>query len=225
MNLRLLKPELWERGLTCLNSPPLVARVIARLDVVAGEGEYLEVGTREGGSALLRAAHMPDGAVLVTVDPYGDKPFHGGPGLYGYSTEERALERLHVLPEHGIHWQAWRMLSLDFFRLIVPLGYWHRGQHVAYRWRTAFLDGDHSSQNVAAEILEVAERLVPKGSIVVDNANHEQAEGLDHGAAIRAAAAMAGLGCALLDMGDGDVIAVLSRDPDNLSRAANKHTH
>jgi len=206
------RPGLWASGLQHLNSPPLVSEIIAKLDVHAGAGERLEIGTRAGGSALLRMTYAEPGDVLVTVDPYGAKPFHGGPGLYGDDIEQEAMCLLALAAQrHGFRWQHWRMLSTDFLHHVGPLGYWLDGKHHEYEWRCAFLDGDHMSPVVIEEIAMVARNLHPRGSIIVDNANHHQPNG-SHQDAIQLAANSNGLQCRFYDVGDGDVIAVLSME-------------
>lgn len=209
----MLNQALWDLGLTCLNSPPEVATLIAGLDAYAGEGERLEVGTRAGGSALLRMAYADPGDVLVTVDPYGNRPFHEGPGIYGDDLEAEALLNLAAAARgYRFRWQHWRLTSVDFLTHVAPLGYWRLGKQVAYRWRGAFLDGEHRPEAVTQEIALVAPRLVLHGHIVVDNTNHAQAWGVDYHQALTAAATRAGLGIAFQAFG-ADEVAVLTREP------------
>jgi hypothetical protein len=122
---------LWQSAQSILNSPPVVMRALACLDRAAGPGALLDVGARLGGSALCRVADTigpgVGGKLLVTVDPYGAMPYlrregGGTVGLYGADIERPGMVVLAIAAaQYNFPWQHWRLTSLDFLRLIVPL--------------------------------------------------------------------------------------------------------
>jgi hypothetical protein len=153
-------------------------------------GLSIEVGTRCGGSAmmfleLLKLMYKPeDMPMLWTVDPYGQKPYHGGDvkGCTPYGNWEfgEAKKLLASYVNH-VHWY---MTSHEFFSR-VALGacekcegrdfhtYWWHGEkrsledHITF----AFLDGEHDVMSVATELayLRQDDLLRHDGTIVIDN--------------------------------------------------------
>ncbi len=163
-------------------------------------GLSVEVGTRRGGSALqflrvlrgLYAGHQEP--TLITVDPYGYKPYESGiPGvekvpLYG---ENEYLAMKSSLVEFSNH-MHFSLESLEFFSRMLGCPHWAPGEK-PYLSPTqpgkfplgeaklmgsltfCLLDGDHSASTIAAELhrLLVPWRsgvwMNPRGIVVVDN--------------------------------------------------------
>ena len=137
-------------------------------------GISLEVGTRAGGTALLflksleRMYEKPP--LLVTVDPYGEKPWSVGvidPLNYKYGDEHYLTAKKLLAPyANHIHFN---LLSEDFWRLEgVPV--WRAGTSTSLTDLTfAFLDGDHSPYAVMVDAIHVVKNLRKGGLLLIDN--------------------------------------------------------
>lgn len=140
-------------------------------------GLSLEVGTRQGGSALLFLTllnRIYEGGIkpcLFTVDPYGYKPYDSGiPGvepapIYG---DPDYLEMKQHLAPFAFH-SHFKIESLDFFDRMYNCTYWHPGEEI-YKSKTqegdfalgqrsrmgnltfCLLDGDHNYRTIASEL-------------------------------------------------------------------------
>ena len=142
-------------------------------------GNVLEIGTCAGGSALsLMALVKNQNHFLVTVDPWGDRPYATSGARYGNSFQRGALATLgYWANEAGVNWHHFKMDSIDFLRLIQPLGCWYNGRLHEYRWDTVFLDGEHTIGVVRAELDAL---VLNDGAVIfVDNANHGQPASAD----------------------------------------------
>lgn len=143
-------------------------------------GMSIEVGTRRGGSALLFLKLLeglyPEGQrpLLVSVDPYGGKPYVGGvPGdlelpLYG-TDEFVAMKRL--LKDHPNH-AHFMMRSTDFLERLPNVPYWQDGRLCKMaNLSFALLDGEHSAETIREELslLWRGGWMAPKGVVCVDN--------------------------------------------------------
>lgn len=157
----------------------------------------VEVGTRNGGSAILFLGllihlypeqHRP---CLFTVDPYGSKPYNGGDvqGVSIYSDVNYVAQKqlLAPFPNHS-HFQ---MCSVDFFDRLHGLPYWRPGNRTAAANRSddgspvsvpigekrtagnlafALLDGEHDSETIGLELFKLWQRwMSANGVVVVDN--------------------------------------------------------
>lgn len=172
--------ELWWHVLRCRRRSDTKIRhllSLARCVAAAPRGPeaapFLEVGTRSGGSALLtlrvlRAAYRdgPAPPWVLTVDPYGRRPYEGAPFVYDethYVAMKRALARfgnhVHFLLE-----------SADFLRVLEGLTLWRGGvRRPVDRFSLVYLDGSHEPRIVWSEIERLAPRVVPGGFLVVDD--------------------------------------------------------
>lgn len=146
-------------------------------------GLSLEIGTRRGGSALLFLKMLeglyPDASVrplLLSVDPYGGKPYVGGvPGdleLGFYDTDEYvAMKQLLWSYSNHAHFL---MRSVDFLERMRGTAYWQDGEeHVMEALAFALLDGEHSAETIQAELHFLWRKrwMHPKGIVCVDNTN------------------------------------------------------
>jgi len=134
---------------------------------------FLEIGTRAGGSALLMLrvldAVYPSTArkpLVLTVDPYGTRPYEGAPFIYDdrhYGAMKRALARY---PNH-IHYMMDSELFLD---LLDRLYLWREGvKRPLDRFSLVYLDGSHDAAIVWREIECLLPRIVPGGALIVDD--------------------------------------------------------
>jgi hypothetical protein len=155
------------------------AFLVAHLGPARG-GVSIEVGTRAGGSAyllasLLEGLYQDKPPMLHSVDPYGDKPYHGGDiqgcRPYGEAFAVAAKRLLARFPHHV----SWRMRSLDFLQLAQrpePL-YWWQGEPKSFVGDVTFalLDGEHDLATVRSELIFLHRLLRPGSVVFIDNAN------------------------------------------------------
>ncbi|HVH08751.1 MAG TPA: class I SAM-dependent methyltransferase [Gemmatimonadales bacterium] len=150
-----------------------LARAVARAPRDPAAPPFLEIGTRSGGSALLTLRvladvyrHAPHRPLVLTVDPYGARPYEGAPFTYDdrhYVAMKRALARY---PNH-IHYM---MDSTLFLAELDRLYLWIGGRRQPLeRFTLAYLDGSHDPDVVWHEIEALVPRIVPGGSLVVDD--------------------------------------------------------
>ena len=162
-----------------------------------GEGEIvpptLEVGTDKGASALmwlellkLLPSNLPGGGwpvPVVTVDPYGGKPYEGGNGsgeaLYGVP-EFVAMKQL--LAGYGNHYH-FPVTAHTFLGMYPAPVIWAHGEPMPLeRYQFVLLDGEHKAESIASELDIVLGRrrfgrslLAPGGIVVVDNIDADPA--------------------------------------------------
>lgn len=150
-----------------------LARNVARAPRDVAAPPLLEIGTRSGGSALLMLRVLADlyrGAarppLVITVDPYGGRPYEGAPFRYDethYGAMKRALARY---PNH-LHYMMDSALFLsEVDRLYLWVG--GRRQPLA-RFTLVYLDGSHEPDIVWHEIETLWPRVVPGGFLIVDD--------------------------------------------------------
>ena len=134
---------------------------------------FLEIGTRSGGSALLilrildlvytRSMRRP---LVLTVDPYGSRPYEGAPSEYD-DRHYRAMKRnLARYPNH-IHYM---MDSELFLSQLDHLYIWRYGSRVPLdHFSLVYLDGSHDPGVVWTEIECLLRRIIPGGFLIVDD--------------------------------------------------------
>lgn len=148
----------------------------------APDRPVVEVGMRCGGSTLLLSRlltylYAPAKAPFVfSVDPYGSKPPSGQQPAYGdhYGMIGRTVAA--HLETHA----HFRLRSLDFFRNVCGLSYWHFGvEDRISNFAFVYLDGDHSFDTIRQELEFLIPTsgepglLHPDGVVVIDNATEE----------------------------------------------------
>jgi len=150
---------------------------LARCVVAAPRGSdaapFLEIGTRSGGSALLvlrvlRAIYRnrPDTPWLLTVDPYGRRPYEGAPFVYD---EAHYIAMKRALAGYGNH-VHFLMESSDFIRTLDGLTLWRGGARRAVdHFTLVYLDGSHDPEIVWSEVQSLLPRVVPGGFLIVDD--------------------------------------------------------
>lgn len=152
------------------------ARVFVEAHERAPGGLSIEVGTREGGSALvwlllLREIYGDAPPPLFTVDPYGGKDYEG---THIYHDGHYLLSKaaLGPYPNHA----HFLLRSMDFFAPLAHRPYWrNRVEYKIDNFSFVFLDGEHQTPAITEEmqVLLGPDRLMaPTGTILIDNANH-----------------------------------------------------
>jgi len=150
-----------------------LARHVASAPRSEDPAPFLEIGTRAGGSALLMLrilesvypirARKP---LVLTVDPYGTRPYEGAPFIYDdrhYGAMKRVLARY---PNH-VHYMMDSELFLD---LLDRLYLWREGvKRPLDRFSLVYLDGSHDVEIVWREIEQLLPRVVPGGTLIVDD--------------------------------------------------------
>jgi Methyltransferase domain len=150
-----------------------LARCVAQAPKDIAAPPLLEIGTRSGGSALLMLRVLADayrGAgrppLVLTVDPYGARPYEGAPFTYD-ETHYAAMKRALVKYANHIHYM---MDSALFLRELENLYVWVGGKRQPLdRFTLVYLDGSHDPDVVWAEIDQLRRRVVPGGFLVVDD--------------------------------------------------------
>ena len=142
---------------------------------LAPEGIFLEVGTRKGGTALF-AMQEPKSRVIVSIDPYGNRPFpdmSGDTSVYTFG-DEMYLDTMQQLFEYAKEYQKtfipYKMTSQDYTKN--SFGLWidgkeSRNDEVKYSY--VLLDGEHTNEAVLNEIEFFKPRMAKGGVLLVDN--------------------------------------------------------
>lgn len=142
-------------------------------------GNLLEIGTHCGGSAyvMMQAMHdAPDARqprMLVTVDPWGLKPYPNSASKYGDMDQRAALINLSAASdEFGALWHHCKCTAQEFFERIQPHPVWYSGAQRHHEWAFVMLDGEHSCESILRELMCVMPHLVSRGTILLDNTDH-----------------------------------------------------
>lgn len=150
-----------------------LARSVAAAPRGPDAAPLLEIGTRSGGSALLllrvlrslyRGGASPPW--VLTVDPYGRRPYEGAPFVYD---ERHYVAMKRTLAPYGNH-VHFLMESREFLRVLDGLTLWRAGvPRPIDRFTLVYLDGSHDPDIVWSEIATLQPRVVPGGFLVVDD--------------------------------------------------------
>jgi predicted O-methyltransferase YrrM len=150
-----------------------LARAVVATPRNADPPPFLEIGTRSGGSALLilrlldlvypRPARRP---LLLTIDPYGSRPYEGAPFEYD-DRHYRAMKQALVGYANHVHYM---MDSELFLRQLDQLYLWRAGARLTFgHFSLVYLDGSHDPAVVWAEIECLLPRVIPGGFLIVDD--------------------------------------------------------
>lgn len=153
--------------------------------IAVPNGLSVEVGTRCGGSALLQlrllsSLYGSESPPLITIDPYGDKPYLIGQNqcvqaLYGNDAYVAAKRLLADFPNH-LHFP---ITSLDWLGFAENgLRVWHKGRALAPAidgLAHVFLDGDHDAKTIIGEVSGFLRMIRPGGCILIDNVDDDPA--------------------------------------------------
>jgi hypothetical protein len=152
-----------------------LARAVVATPRSADPPPFLEIGTRAGGSALLilrlidllypPPARRP---LLITIDPYGSRPYEGAPFEYD-DRHYRAMKRNLAGYANHVHYM---MDSELFLGQLDRLYLWRGGsRHFFHHFSLVYLDGSHDPAVVWAEIEQLLPRVIPGGFLIVDDTN------------------------------------------------------
>jgi predicted O-methyltransferase YrrM len=151
-----------------------LARAVARAPRAPDAAPLLEIGTRSGGSALLmlrvlETVYRALGSappMVLTVDPYGARPYEGAPFVYD-ARHYRAMKRNLAGYANHVHYM---MDSALFVRELEHLYLWGGGaKRPLDRFTLVYLDGSHDPEIVWFEIERLLPRVVPGGFLIVDD--------------------------------------------------------
>lgn len=133
---------------------------------------FLEIGTRSGGSALLMLSLLdlvyppPARPLVLTVDPYGSRPYAGAPFNYD-DRHYRAMKQNLARYANHIHYM---MDSELFLRQLDQLYVWRAGARLAFdHFSLVYLDGSHDPTVVWDEIECLLPRVIAGGFLIVDD--------------------------------------------------------
>lgn len=150
-----------------------LARAVAEVPRRDDPPPLLEIGTRSGGSALLMLRILdlvyPGGTkrpLVLTVDPYGTRPYEGAPFVYD---DRHYLAMKRALAGHANHIH-YMMDSELFLTQLDNLYLWIDGaRRPISTFAGAYLDGSHDPDVVWAEIERLLPLVVPGGFLIVDD--------------------------------------------------------
>jgi predicted O-methyltransferase YrrM len=150
-----------------------IARCVAMIPRGPDTPPLLEIGTRSGGSALLmlrvldsihESGERPP--TVITVDPYGSRPYEGEPHIYDERHYGRMKRNLAGYTNH-IHYM---MDSELFLRELGNMYLWSDGTRQGFnKFSLAYLDGSHDPTIVWQEIEALLPRIIPGGFLIVDD--------------------------------------------------------
>jgi hypothetical protein len=152
--------------------PLELARYTAIAHADRNGAPILEIGTRSGGSALLMlkvvaslyAGHKPP--MVITVDPYGARPYEGEPYVYDERHYGKMKKNLAPFTNH-IHYM---MDSELFLRELDNVYVWSGGlRHGFNKFSLVYLDGSHDPDIVWSEIERLRPRVQAGGYLIVDD--------------------------------------------------------
>ncbi len=150
-----------------------IARCVAMVPHGPDAAPLLEIGTRSGGSAMLMLRvldsiykHEARPPMVITVDPYGSRPYEGEPYVYDERHYGKMKKNLAPYTNH-IHYM---MDSELFLRELDNIYLWSDGtKHGLNKFSVVYLDGSHDPTIVWSEIERLLPRVVPGGFLIVDD--------------------------------------------------------
>jgi hypothetical protein len=158
------------------NKLNLLANCVLKTPKSENQPPFLEIGTRGGGSALVILKIIEKfypGSVLITVDPYGEKPYDNKRWSYGdkfYLTMKKVLASY----KNHIHYH---MTSEEFVNIMDQISFWYKGGENDFsKLSFIFLDGSHLPATVKFEFNNLFLRLIKNGYMVIDNTDFYDGE-------------------------------------------------
>lgn len=164
-----------------------------RIALEAPEGvPFLEIGTREGGSALVLLKAIKDSRVsrpLITIDPYGSKPYilekdekhpeliPEGFKLIDIDHREdyyrgAALLLAEVCFREKLDHFHFHIESADFMKTFPEMKIWWEGKVIDQKFAFVYLDGEHNIAPVLNEIKWFLPKMINGGIIAIDDIEH-----------------------------------------------------
>lgn len=142
---------------------------------------FLEVGTRAGGTALAFLFAIRESGKkkrpLITIDPYGHKPYlRGKEILYTSYGENFYRQAMYVLSkfclDNNLKHQHWRLTSLDYMKIRDQVNIWYEERLLENTYGFIYLDGDHEENTVATELNYFCPKMCLNGLVVIDDSEH-----------------------------------------------------
>ena len=140
---------------------------------------FCEVGTRAGGSALLALHAIKESGItrqLITIDPYGGKPFAAVHSTLPYNnwyddTFYRSMmkELADFCAEHALQHTHFKITSQEFIATFEQMHLWQNQQTLEPLFGYVYLDGEHTPETVGQELAWFLPRLSDGGLLVIDD--------------------------------------------------------
>ena len=154
----------------------LLERAIAQVTDVPGL--FLEIGTRRGGSMQIMidaALSTNQPRTFVSIDPYGNIPYHNGQGITKYDYTNRmkceALSDLYgYAARKGVNLVTFTMDDAAFMGTFyngIPI--YEENKRIENRIAFAFLDGPHDVEAISAEMQWLLRFATTGTRVVIDN--------------------------------------------------------
>jgi hypothetical protein len=157
----------------------LYERVLDKAKTMPERVPFVELGTRCGGTALLTLWAIKESKVdrpLITVDPYGDKPYRLDADRindtmgYGESFQRQAAQGIaEFCKENELSCWHYRLLDRDFMNIWDTIEIWYKGQLLGKKFGYAYLDAEHDVDTVQTELAWFKPRMFENGLIVIDD--------------------------------------------------------
>jgi hypothetical protein len=149
------------------------------------EYPFIEIGNYRGGTALhcldlMRLSNKD--RFMITVDPYGTKPFILGQdvfpdAIYDEKIYRDAMEILGMYSKHHeLNHVHYRMKSDDFIKMWDKTPFYYKGLEQPKKFALVYLDGDHNPEQVERELKYFLPRLVKGGIIILDDATYVESD-------------------------------------------------
>jgi hypothetical protein len=143
----------------------------------APPGLICEIGCRLGGGVSAICDGLTPGRTILSVDPYGDMPYHIAEDRFVYLDYggDMLTEALCTIPvfcrERGVRWLPLVLEDAEFFKRFrdgVPI--YERGyKRLVNEYALVHVDGPHCLANVIAAIAFFSPRLAEGGWMVFDD--------------------------------------------------------
>ena len=142
---------------------------------VLNNSPFIEIGTREGGSALVFLnAIRGTNNLLITVDPYGKHYEAGGEwppiGDAMYRTAQFILSSF-AYHHHLLH-IPFRITSESFMNLWDKSLIWINGMVILKNFGVVYLDGEHTEEMVMKEIDWFLPKMDINGLLIIDDVSY-----------------------------------------------------
>ncbi len=153
------------------------------------EYHFLEIGTRDGGSALMALKTIHESKHpkrwLFTVDPYGSIPYMADATNDQYDDARYRVAQA-VLSNAAYHFKLnhymYRMLSTDFMDNWTKAPFYYENRQInsdSARFAFIYLDGSHDPNTVRLEFEWAQRHLAPGGLVCIDDERFYHVEAME----------------------------------------------
>ena len=142
---------------------------------------FVELGVRAGGSALLALWAIHESGVnrpLITVDPYGERPWLSADDKvmekdsdgYGESFWRQTQNLLtEFCVKNELDWWHYRMTDTDFMSAWDGMDVWYQKKELEKKFGFVYLDAEHSLNVIKRQYEWFSKRVVKGGMISIDD--------------------------------------------------------